>query len=172
MAIQHTSAETQGRHVAARPGSTPEVRTTETHYHDRERLASYRRTAPRPPAARAGALIALLVGLSVLYAEWGFYPQSLEGQSDADWALGFMIISTAGALRILMGNPGRHLASGAAILVGGLGFLVRAFLFAEVPSNIFAYEATCGFLLVLAALMALLSPELTAEPSSASDPWG
>ena len=160
-----------GRHVAARPDSTIEAQSTASHFHDRERLASYRRTAPRPPAARAGAFIVLLVGLTVLYAEWGFYPQSSQGQSDADWALGFMMLSTVGALRVLMGNPGRHLAAGVAILVSGLGFLYRAFLVTGDSSATFAYEVTCGVLLVVAALMALFSPELYAEPP-ASDPWG
>ena len=172
MTSEPISSGAEGRHVAARPDSTIEVRKAETHYHDRERLASYRRTAPLPPMARAGAAIALLVGLSVLFAEWDFYPQTLQGQSDANWALGFMILSSAGALRILTGNPGRHLAAGVAILVSGLGFLFRAFLVDEVPSDIFAYELTCGVLLVLAALMALLSPELTPEPPPASNPWG
>src|SRR6476659_6007667 len=108
MTSEHISRETEGRHVAPRPESTIEARSAAPHYHDRERLASYRRTAPRPPAARAGALITLLVGLTVLYAEWDFYPQTYQGQSDANWALGFMMLSPAGALRILMGNPGRH----------------------------------------------------------------
>ena len=104
MTNEHISSETEGRHAAAPPDSTVEVRSTASPYHDRERLASYRRTAPRPPAARAGALIVLLVGLTVVDAQWGFYPQSPQGQSNANWALGFMILSTAGALRILMGS--------------------------------------------------------------------
>jgi len=172
MTSEHISTGSGGRHVAARPDKTIEVPSTTSPYHDRERLASYRRTAPRPPAARAGALITLLVGLTAMYAEWDFYPQTLQGQSDANWALGFMILSTAGALRILMGNPGRHLVAGAAILVSGLGFLYRAFLVTGDPSSTFAYEITCGVLLVLGALMALLSPDLTPEPPPTSDPWG
>ena len=171
MTSEPISSGAEGRHVAARPDSTIEVRTTETHYHDRERLASYRRTAPLPPMARAGAAIALLVGLSVMFAQWDFYPQTLQGQSDANWALGFMILSSAGALRILTGNPGRHLAAGAAILVSGLGFLYRAFLVTGDHGSTFAYEATCGVLLVLGALMVLFSPELEPEPPP-RDPWG
>ena len=170
MTHEHISSETEGRH-AAPTDSTVEVRSTASHYHDRERLASYRRTAPRPPAARAGALIVLLVGLTVVDAQWGFYPQSPQGQSNANWALGFMILSTAGALRILMGNPGRHRAAGVAILLSGLGFLYRALLVTGDLSATFAYELTCGVLLVLAALMALLSPELEPGPP-APDPWG
>ena len=171
MTSEHISSETGGRHVAARPDSTIEVRSTGPHYHDRERLASYRRTAPRPPAARAGALITLLVGLTVVGAEWGFYPQSAQGQSDASWALGFMMLSTAGALRILVGNPGRHLVSAGAILVSGLGFLYRAVLVTQNTTVLTWYEATCGVLLVLGALMVLFSPELEPEPPP-RDPWG
>ena len=171
MTSEHISREPRGRHVAARPDSTIEARSTGPHYHDRERLASYRRTAPRPPAARGGALITLLVGLTVLYAEWDFYPQSSQAQSDANWALGFMMLSTGGALRVLMGNPGRHLAAGVAILVSGLGFLYRAFLVTGDHGSTFAYEATCGVLLVLGALMVLFSPELEPEPPP-RDPWG
>src|SRR6478672_232344 len=172
MTSEHISTTGKGRHVAVRPESTVEAPSTTFHYHDRERLASYRRTAPRPPAARAGALITLLVGLTVLYAEWDFYPQTYQGQSDANWALGFMMLSTAGALRILMGNPGRHLASAAAILVSGVGFLYRAVLVSQNTTDLIVYEATCGVLLVTAALMALFSPELAPEPPPASDAWG
>ena len=171
MTSEHISGGTGGRHVAARPDSTIEARSTAPHYHDRERLASYRRTAPRPPAARAGALITLLVGLTVLYAEWDFYPQTAQGQSDANWAVGLMILSTAGALRVLMGNPGRHLAAGAAILVSGLGFLYRAFLVTGDHGSTFGYEVTCGVLLVLGALMVLFSPELEPEPPPPAS-WG
>ena len=171
MTSEHISSTAEGRHVAARPDTTTEVRTNEFHYHDRERLASYRRTAPRPPMARAGAFITLLVAATAMYAQWDLYAQSAQGQSDANWALGFLILSTAGALRILVGSPGRHVPAGAAILVSGLGFLYRAFLVTGDPSAVFAFEVTCGVLLVLAALMALLSPELTPEPP-ASDPWG
>ena len=162
----------EGRHAASPQDKTIEVPPTSFHFDDRARLASYRRSAPRPPAAPAGALIALVVGLSVVYAEWGLYPQTYQGQSDANWALGFMILSTAGALRILMGNPGRHLASGVAILVSGLGFLVRALLITRDHSDIYAFEIICGTLLVLAAVMTLLSPALTPEPSPGPDPWG
>ena len=169
MTSEPTSATAGGQPPATRPAGTSGVE--HFHYHDKERLASYRRTAPRPPGARAGALITLLVGLSVLYAEWDFYPQSAQGQSDANWALGFMILSTAGALRILMGNPGHHVVSGAAILVSGLGFLYRAFLVTDDHSSIFVFEITCGVLLVLGALMALFSPDLEPEPP-AKDPWG
>lgn len=173
MTSDRISPRGEGRHPASPQDTTIEVPATGYHFDDRARLASYRRTAPRPPAAPAGALIALLVGLSVVYAEWGFYPQTLRGQQDAMWALGFMILSTAGALRILMGNPGRHLPAGVAILVGGLGFLVRAVLFTPDTSwDIHAFEIVCGTLLVVAALMTLLSPVLTTEPSPGSDPWG
>ncbi|GAA2137755.1 hypothetical protein GCM10009844_05130 [Nocardioides koreensis] len=161
-----------GRHAAATPGKAVEVPSTTFHYHDRERLASYRRTEPYPPMARAGAWLVLLVGLSVMYAEWDLYGQSAQNQSDANWALGFMILSTAGALRILVGAPGRHLPAGVAILVSGLGFLYRAFLVTGDASAVLAYEATCGVLLVVAALMVLLSPDLTGPPPPSSDPWG
>lgn len=172
MTSERTSTMGEGRHPASPQDKTIEVPPTSFHFDDRARLASYRRAAPRPPAAPAGALIALVVGLSVVYAEWGFYPQTYQGQSDANWALGFMILSTAGALRILMGNPDRHLASGVAILVSGLGFLVRALLITHDPPDINAFEIICGTLLVLAALMTLLSPALTLEPAPGSDPWG
>jgi peptidoglycan/LPS O-acetylase OafA/YrhL len=171
MTSEHTGRTAEGRHLAARQDNEIEVPSTVFHYHDKERLASYRRTAPRPPAARAGALLTLLVGLSVMYAEWDLYGQSDQAQSDADWAIAFLIISTAGALRILMGAPGRHLVAGGAILVSGLGFLVRAFYVTDNPSAIYVFEITCGVLLVMAALMALLSPDLTPEPP-ARDPWG
>ena len=172
MTSDRISTTGEGRHAASPQDSTIEVRPTCYHFDDRARLASYRRRAPRPPAAPAGALIALLVGLSVMYAEWGLYPQTYQAQSDATWALGFMILSTAGALRILMGNPGRHLASGVAILVSGLGFLVRSLLITRDHSDTYAFEIICGTLLVLAALMTLMSPALTLEPPPGSDPWG
>ena len=171
MTSDRISTTGEGRHTASPQDSTIEVRPTGYHFDNRARMASYRRRAPRPPAAPAGALIALLVGLSVMYAEWGLYPQTYQAQSDATWALGFMILSTAGALHILMGNPGRHLASGVAILVSGLGFLYRAFLVTGDHGSTFAYEATCGVLLVLGALMVLFSPELEPEPPP-RDPWG
>jgi hypothetical protein len=171
MSSEHSGGMAAGRHLAAHQNSAIEVPTV-THYHDKERLASYRRRAPRPPAARAGAFLTLLVTLSVLLAQWDLYGQSAQGQSDANWALGFTIISMGGALRILMGNPGRHLVAGGAILVSGLGFLVRAFLVTDNPSPVYVFEITCGALLVLGALMALLSPDLTPEPPPATNPWG
>ena len=172
MTSEHISTMGEGRRAAIPQDTTIEVRPTSYHFDDRARLASYRRTAARPPAAPAGALIALLVGVSVVYAEWGLYPQTYQGQSDATWALGFMILSTAGALRILMGNPGRHLPSGVAILVSGLGFLVRPLLITRDPWDTYAFEIVCGTLLVLAALMTLLSPALTTEAPPGPDPWG
>jgi hypothetical protein len=172
MTSEHIGPRAGGRQPVARQGRTIEVPPTAFHYHDRERLASYRRTAPRPPAARAGAIITLLVGLSVLYAEWDLYPPTYQGQSDANWAIGFTIISMGGALRILVGNPGHHYIAGGGILVSGLGFLVRAFYVTRDPSATYVFEITCGVLLIVAALMALLSPELAPEPPPATDPWG
>ena len=108
-----------------------------------------------------------MVTLTVLYAQWALFPQDAQGQSDADWALGFTIISMAGALRILVGNPGRHLVSVAAILVSGLGFVLRAFLVTGVPTWVLVYEGTCGVLLLLAGLMVLRSPVLEPDPPAA-----
>ena len=172
MTSEHISSTAGGRHADAPQGDTIEVRPTSYHFDDRARLASYRRTAPRPPAAPAGALIALLVGLSVTYAEWALYPQNSQAQSDATWALGLMLLSTGGALRILIGNPGRHLPSGVAILISGLGLLVRPLLSTRESSAIDAFEIAAGVLLVLAALMTLLSPSLTPEQPPGADPWG
>ncbi|NYD40520.1 hypothetical protein [Nocardioides panaciterrulae] len=153
----------------AQPTAQPTVPATRPtaelfHYDDRARLASYRRTAPRPPTAPAGAWLALVVSLTVMYAEWAFFPQDLQGQSDANWALGFMMISLAGALRILVGNPGRHLVAVAAILVAGVGFLLRAFLFTADPTWVLVYEGLCGALLLLGGLMSLAAPTLEAAP--------
>ena len=156
------------------PAATPATRATPEafHYDDRARLASYRRTAPRPPAGQAGAWLVLLVTLTVLYAQWALFPQNARAQSDANWALGFAIISMGGALRILVGNPGRHLVSVAAILVSGVGLVLRAFLVTGgVDSWVLVYEGVCGALLLLGGLMVLRSPVLEPDPP-ATDPWG
>lgn len=170
MTSEPTGATSGGRSPATRPAAATGVERF--HYDDKERLASYRRTAPRPPAARAGALITLLVAVSVLYAEWDLYSQSYQGQSDATWALGFAIVSLGAALRILMGNPGHHYIAGGAIFACGIGFLARALLITENPSPVYVFEIACGVLLLLGALMALLSPELEPEPPPSTDPWG
>lgn len=171
MTSEHIGNVAGGRHAAATPSGSMGS-ASEFHYHDRERLASYRRTEPIPPLAQAGAFLTLLVGGSVLFAEWALYPQSSQGQSDDNWALGFLILSSAGALRILVGNPGRHMPSVAAILIAGLGFLFRAFLVTADPSPVYAFEITCGVLLVAAALMAWFSPADKVEPPPATNPWG
>ena len=172
MTSEHINPVPEGRHAATRPDNAVEVGPTGYHYDDRARLASYRRTAPRPPAAPAGAAIALLVCLTVMYAEWALYAQTLQGQSDATWALGFMIVSTGASLRILMGNPGRHVVSGAVILVSGVGLLFRALVVTRDSTFISAFEIASGALLVVAALMTLLSPTLEPESPPERDPWG
>ena len=169
---EQTEETRAGRHRLApqehlpepRPDTTTEVRRELPHYSDRERIASYRRTAPRPPAAPAGAIITLLVGLAVLYAQWDLYPTTYQGQSDANWALLFMIVSTGAALRILMGNPGRHLVSVGAILVCGVGFVLRAFLIGGgEPTAVDAFEAVAGALLLLGGGLAAAWPALEVE---------
>lgn len=151
--------------------ATPEVRRAPTYYSDRERIASYRRTAPRPPATLAGGIITLVVGLAVLNAQWALYPTTYQGQSDANWALLFMMVSTGAALRILMGNPGRHLISTAAIIACGVGFVLRGLLIGGgEPAAVDAFEVVCGALLLLGGGMAATWPALTVEPPAPISP--
>lgn len=140
-------------------------------YDDRTRLASYRRTAPRPPASQAGAWVVIIVGLCVVVAEWALYPQSIQGQQDANWALGFMILSTAGALRILYGNPGHHLAAAAVIIACGIGMLLRALLVGDSLTGLDGFEIGCGVLWLLGGVATLVSPMLSVERPRPSS-WG
>ena len=91
MTSEHISNTAEGKQVAVPQDATLEVEHPGFHYDDRARMASYRRTAPRPPAAPAGAVIALLVGVMVVYSEWSLFAQGYQSQTEADWALGFII---------------------------------------------------------------------------------
>jgi len=181
------AAGTTGRHRLTaepssppRPTTTPATRDAETqpevrrgpvHYDDRGRIASYRRTARRRPATQAGGIITLLVGLAVLNAQWALYPTTYQGQSDANWALLFMMVSTGAALRILVGNPGRHLFSVAAIMACGLGFVLRGLLIAGgEPAAVDAFEVVCGALLLLGGGLAAAWPALTPDPPAPVSP--
>ena len=114
--------------------------------------------APRPPMANAGAVIVVLVGVFLLFAQWDLYPIGHEAQTNANWALGFAILSSAGAMRILFGQPGRHLLSTFAILLCGVGLVLRGFLAGHEIGSTAGAEVVCGGLLLFSGILALVSP--------------
>lgn len=119
--------------------------------------------APHPPLANLGAILVLLVGVFLLGAQWSLYPTGYQPQTNANWALGFAMLCSAGALRILFGEPGRHLLSTAAIVLSGVGLLLRAFLATHAIEATAVAEAVCGVLLLVAGVMALVSPATELE---------
>ncbi|NYD40515.1 hypothetical protein [Nocardioides panaciterrulae] len=116
------------------------------------------RNAPRPPLANAAAMVAALVGLFLLVAQWGLYPIGYVSQTNANWSLGFSILCSAGALRILFGQPGRHLLSTLVILLCGVGLVLRGFLANHEIGGTVGAEVACGVLLLLSGVVALASP--------------
>ncbi|MFC4787238.1 hypothetical protein ACT8ZV_22365 [Nocardioides sp. MAHUQ-72] len=142
----------------------PQVRRTSRRV-DRRREALIRRThrAPRPPLAALGALVALVVAAFLLVAQWEIYPTGSEAQTNGLWALGFAIATAGGALRILVGQPGRHLASVVALLGSGVGLLLRALLAGHEVGATAISEEVCGGVLVACGLVALASPATSVD---------
>ena len=158
--------------MTAHPDRDPEVRERSRELDERRReLIAASHTAPRPPLAQLGALMTLLVSVFLLVAQWEVYPMGAQSQTNGLWSLGFAILAGLGALRLLMGEPGRHLTASALILLSGAGLLLRAFLAAHETASTVAVEATCGVLLVIGGLMAFASPatSLRQLPSQRDD---
>ena len=73
------------------------------------------------------------------------------------------MLAAAAGMRILFGNPGRHLVSTALLLLSGVGLLLRAFLATHLIEGTAIAEGVCGALLLLAGVLALVSPATELE---------
>ena len=150
-------------HEGVAPGDTVDdgqVRRTSRELDERrEALLRSSHEAPRPPLAQLGAIVILLVSVFLLFAQWEIYPLGQTGQDNGLRALGAAVLGGLAALRILLGQPGRHAAACGLALVAGAGLLLQAFLLDHEVSRTVVVEATCGVLVVLAAVMALVSPD-------------
>ena len=129
---------------------------------DEQREALIRRSqeAPRPPMAQLGAIVVLLVCVFLLVAQWEVYPPGKTPQTNALWSLGFAILAGLAAMRILLGQPGRHLAAALLILLCGVGLVLRAFLADHVIDATAIDEGVSGALVLLGGVAALVSPDL------------
>ena len=150
-------------HAGVAPGEMvhdPQVRrTSRTLDQQREALIRQTHEAPRPPMAQLGAIVVLLVSVFLLVAQWDVYPPGKTPQTNALWSLGFAILAGLAALRILVGQPGRHLPAALLILLSGVGLLLRAFLADHVIDATAIAEGVSGALVLLGGLAALLSPD-------------
>jgi drug/metabolite transporter (DMT)-like permease len=150
-------------HRGVAPGEMvhdPRVRRTSREM-DAQREALVRRTheAPRPPMAQLGAIVVLVVSVFLLFAQWEVYPPGRTPQTNAVWSLGFAILAGLAALRILLGQPSRHLAASLLILLSGVGLLLRAFLADHVIDATAIAEGVSGALVLLGGVAALVSPD-------------
>ena len=132
-------------------------RTAELDVRRRE-LLRQSHESPRPPLAELGAVIVLTVAVFLLAAQWGLYPTGQEPQTNGLWSLGFAIVTAAAALRILLGQPGRHPAAVVLLLGSGVGLLLRATLAGHALAATAIAEGVCGALVLVGGLMALTSP--------------
>ena len=114
--------------------------------------------APRPPLADLGAILVLVVAVFLLAAQWGLYPPGHTPQVHGLWSLGFAVVSAAAALRVLLGQPGRHLPSVTLLLACGVGLLLLAFLSDHVIVGTAIAEGGCGALVLVGGILALASP--------------
>lgn len=150
--------------MTTRPDEDPEVRARSRALDERRRaLTSASHTAPRPPLARLGAIIVLVVALFLLVAQWELYPTGQTGQTNGLRDLGLAIVAGQAALRVLLGQPGRHLVSSMLLVLAGVALVFGAWLAAHDVTATLAAEATCGTLLVLSGAMSLGSPDTTSH---------
>ena len=160
-------------HEGVAPGDTihdPQARRTSRELDERRReLVRESHDAPRPPLANLGAILVLTVAVFLLVAQWGLYPPGDTPQTNGLWSLGFAIVSAAAGLRIMLGQPGRHLPSVALLLVSGVGLLLRAFLADHAIAGTAIAEGVSGALVLVGAHpgagLAGHSPRPAAEPA-------
>lgn len=124
----------------------------------REALIAASHEAPRPPLAQLGAILVLLVAVFLLVAQWKVYPLGAQSQTNGLWSLGSAIVAGLAGLRIVVGQPGRHLPSALLIVLAGGGLVPRASLATHETAATAITEGVCGVLLLLGGAIALASP--------------
>lgn len=125
---------------------------------ERRRILAARSRTPSPPWAPIGAALAIIVAAYIWVAQWTLYPIGQTGQDNALRDLGWAILAGLASIRILAGQPSRHLVATGVIGLAGTALVLEALLASHSSSVISASEGICGVTLIGAALVCSLSP--------------
>ncbi len=132
---------------------------------ERKRVLSATAHTPRPALAPIGGVLLILVGASLLAAQWTLYPIGQTGQDNALRDLGLGIVAALAGLRVVVGQPGRHPVAAAAAFLSALGLLLAALLASHAATHITVTETVAGLVALLGALLCAFSPTSAERPS-------
>lgn len=106
----------------------------------------------RPNLAPVGSGLALLTAAWLTIAQWSIYPMSQVGQNNALRDLGVALVVALAALRVAVAGPRR--AASAVVLAGGVALVLFGAMMPHHSTGVRLNELLCGFLIVVAGVMA------------------